>query len=194
MAAEQEPVTRLLQRALGGDTRAADELEPLLYVELKDVAHRMMAGEQRSHTLQPTALVHEAWLRLQRDGAGGPPPTDRAYFLGVAARVMRRILVDHARAKKAGKRGGGNSAVPLDEVEAIERAIPVDVLALHEILQRLVTKDPQLARIVELRYFAGMTLEETGEALGLTVRQVHRAWTLARSWLHRELSTADGLD
>lgn len=184
-------MTRLLQQAHDGDARALDALEPLLYAELKEIARHLMAAEPRAHTLQPTALVHEAWLRLKPGPGGGPDPADGKYFLGSAAHAMRRILVEHARRKKADKRGGGRAAAELNEIDAIARTIPLDVLALNEILDELAAKDAQLARIIELRYFAGLTLEETGEALGLTVRQVHRAWTLARSWLHRELERGE---
>lgn len=187
-------VTRLLELARRDAGGASHELEPLLYVELRELAGRLMSAEPRGHTLQPTGLVHEAWLRLQPGTERGPDPSDRRYFLGAAARAMRRILVDHARRKKAGKRGGDRDAVEVGEVDAIAAALPMDVLALNEALEHLSATDRQLATIVELRYFAGLTLEETGETLGLTVRQVHRAWTLARGWLHRELRRGEGPD
>ncbi|MFG0317887.1 MAG: ECF-type sigma factor, partial [Planctomycetota bacterium JB042] len=162
------------------------------YAELRELAGALMAAEPRAHTLQPTALVHEAWLRLGSATERGAGDSDRAYFLGAAARAMRRILVDHARGKKAAKRGGGRESAPLEAVDLIARTIPVDVLSLNATLERLAETDRQLARIVELRYFAGLTLDETAAALGLTARQVDRAWTLARGWLHRELRRGTG--
>ena len=179
------PITRLLRLAQS-DEAAADELQPLIYAELHDLARALMHAERGDHTLQATALVHEAWLRLAQS-EDPPDPEDRRYFLGAAARAMRRILVEHARKVQADKRGGQRpqSLEPGDDVDAPGEA--VDTLALHEALERLGERDPELVQIVELRYFAGLTLAETGDALGQTVRQVHRAWGLARGWLQREL-------
>ena len=184
MPADSETV-RLLRRIQKGDTAAADDLLPILYRELHAIAGRLMAGERKDHTLQPTALLHEAWARLA--SGSDREYEDRRHFIRVAARAMRRVLVDHARAKKADKRGGEARPVALDEALAFYEQQQVDVLALDEALERLGERDPELLRIVELRYFAGLTLEETGEALGLTVRQVHRSWTFAKGWLRREL-------
>jgi len=175
---------QLLDRINGGDAAAAEELLPIVYEELHAIAHRLMAGERRAHTLQTTALVHEAWLRL--NGADARYE-NRRHFLRVAARAMRRVLVDHARRKRAAKRGGEDAPLPLDAALALYEENPVDLLALDEALEGLGRRDETLARIVELRFFAGLTLEEAGGVLGLTVRQVHRGWTFARGWLRREL-------
>ena len=191
MAASMEPesqTVRLLRRINAGDEAAAEELLPLVYGELRGLAGRLMASERKEHTLQPTALLHEAWLRL--NGADAKYE-NRLHFLRIAARAMRRVLVDHARRKGAEKRGGDREAVPLDDALALYENDPVDLLALDEALQRLEENDAGLARIVELRYFAGLTLEEAGEALGQSPRQVHRGWTFARGWLRRELEDID---
>lgn len=179
-------MTRLLRLAQS-DEAAAGELQPLIYAELYDLARGLMRAERGNHTLQATALVHEAWLRLAQS-ADPPSADDRRYFLGAAAKAMRRILVDHARSVGAKKRGGQRpqSLEPGDDLEAPGEA--VDTLALSEALERLGERDSDLLRIVELRYFAGLTLAETGDVLGLSVRQVHRAWGLARGWLQRELA------
>ncbi|MBD3162500.1 MAG: sigma-70 family RNA polymerase sigma factor [Candidatus Latescibacteria bacterium] len=177
---------RLLRRLEEGDDQAAEELLPLIYQELRSIAGRLMAGERKAHTLQATALVHEAWMRLL--GGSEPGSANRQHFLRLAARAMRRVLVDHARAKRADKRGGGKAPQPLDEALAAYEDRPEDLLALDEALTRLGEKDEELLRIVELRYFAGLTLEETAEQVGKTVRQVHLAWGFARGWLKRELS------
>ena len=173
----------------GGDTGAAEELLPIIYDELHRVAESLMAGERRNHTLQPTALIHEAWVRL----AGADCSfDDRAHFLRVAARAMRRALVDHARRKKASKRGDGQAPLPLDHALVVWEHSPVDLLALEEALERLGENDEELLRIVELRFFAGLTHEETGDALSLTERQVRLGWTSARGWLRRELERQGG--
>jgi len=177
-------VSAILARMADGDPAAAGELLPLVYAELRSLADRAMRDERASHTLQPTALVHEAWLRLARDERAYD---DRRHFLRVAARAMRNLLVDHARARRSAKRGGGAERLPLDEAAAHWERDELDLVALDEALGRLAAHDDELARIVELRFFGGLTLEETGDVLGLTVRQVHRAWTTARAWLHREL-------
>ena len=194
-SADRNRITGLLQAAtLRGDGPPAGNtdpaLEPLLYSELKALAAQLMAGERVAHTLQATALVHEAWLRLRPGTPEGPRDDARAYFLGSAARAMRRILVEHARAKAAAKRGGGQQQDPLERhAEALAQTVPVDVLELQDALERLAAIDPQLERIVELRYFAGLTLEDTGAALGISTSQAHRAWGLARAWLQRELGS-----
>jgi len=180
---------RLLRRLHAGDAAASEELMPLVYGELHRIAERLMADERGDHTLQPTALIHDAWIRL----VGNAPPEfeDRCHFLRVAARAMRRVLVDHARAKRADKRGGGKRPASLDDVlEAVAPDRTLDLLALDEALEALGGNDPELLRVVELRYFAGLTLEETGAVLGMTVQQTHRAWTFAKGWLRRELGGA----
>lgn len=178
--------TMLLQRLSDGDRDVEPQLAALLYDDLRDSARRAMRGERRDHTLQTTALMNEAWIRLCSDG-GGDYET-RRHFLRVASRAMRNILVDHARAKRAAKRGGDVEVLPLDEITAAIEETDVDLLALGEALERLADHDEGLARVVELRYFGGLTLAETGEALDLSVDQVHYRWELARAWLHRELS------
>lgn len=179
---------RLLRRLNAGDESALAALLPLLYQELHGIAERLMSNERSDHTLQPTALIHDAWLRLV--GSAPPEFDDRRHFLRVAARAMRRVLVDHARGKRAQKRGGGVRPRSLDDVHAALAADAlgaVDLLALDEALDALGTEDPELLRIVELRYFAGLTLEETGEVMAMSNQQVHRAWTVARGWLRCEL-------
>lgn len=183
-------VTLLLRRLRGGDAAVGEQLAELVYRELHALARRVMTDERGAHVLQPTALVHEAWLRLIGSAAGGAAGDfeDRAHFLRLAARAMRRVLVDHARARDADKRGGGRVGSELDPC-----ALPfwegdrTDVLALDEALARLDVRDPDAARIVELRFFAGLTTEETARAVGWSVRQVEGSWVFARGWLRREL-------
>jgi RNA polymerase sigma factor (TIGR02999 family) len=180
-------VTRLLQSIDQGDARASGELLPLVYEELRRLAARHMQGEASGHTLQATALVHEAWLRL----VGMEPQgwKSRAHFFSAAAEAMRRILVDHARRKKSLKRGGGAEKVELDE-GLLPFSVPSDeLLAVHEALDRLAAEDSLAADLVKLRYFAGMTMEEAASALGLAVRTAERLWTYARVWLRREIRT-----
>ena len=180
-----------MQRLGGGDSSAASELLPLLYEELHALAGRQMRGERADHTLQATALLNEAWLRLV--DTNDPEWEDRRHFLRVAARAMRNVLVDHARSKQAQKRGGGKAPVQLEEALALWERDDLDLIALDEALIKLGETDEELMRVVELRFFAGLTLEEAGTVLDKTVRQVHRAWVLAKSWLHREL-TRDGAE
>lgn len=182
-------VTRLLHALSAGDTSALEHLTPLLYGELRDLARRQMRGENANHTLQPTALVHEAFLRLlgQREVSW----QNRKHFLSVAAQVMRRVLVDHARRRRAGKRGGGGSGVGLSVAAgAIARSAgdPLDLIALDQALARLAELDSRQARIVELRYFGGLSVEETANVLDLSPATVKRDWQFAKAWLVRELS------
>lgn len=183
---ETGQVTRLLDRARVGDRTVADELMSLVYNELRRLAQHYMAGERPDHTLQATALVNEAYVRLV--GSDGGPWQNRAHFFATAAVVIRRILVQHARAAGSLKRGGDWRRSELD-VNAVE-AIPANdqVLAVDEALERLSRFDPQKAKLVELRYFAGMTTEEMAEALGVSPRTIAREWDVARAWLSRELS------
>lgn len=177
-------VTRLLQQAAGHDS-AIDKLLPLLYHELHDAAERTLRGERPDHTLQPTALVNEAYLRLARH-----PEyqwQNRSHFIGVAATLMRRILVDHARNRQAQKRGGQHSRIALDEADAGQGPQSADLQALDEALHRLAGLDPRQARIVELRYFGGLTIEETAGLLDLSPATVKREWTTAKAWLRREI-------
>lgn len=183
-----QATTILLRRMRAGDSAASAEFLAHVLGELKELARSKLARERAGHTLQPTALINEAWLRL---GAGTSLDVhDRAEFLGIAAHAMREVLVDHARSKRAGKRGGGRKRVTLD-VSSMEMApadSSLDVLDLHEALEKLSDEDAELARIVELRYFGGLTLEETSQLLGKSLSQVHRAWLVARGWLHRRLA------
>jgi len=176
-----DDVTRLLRAWRDGDRGALDRLMPRVYGELRRVAGRFLRGERPDHTLQPTALVHEAYLRFA--GAERPRWRDRMHFYAVAAQVMRRILVDHARAHGAGKRGGGAPRVPLDEgIDAgVERA--ADLVALDDALEALAAMDARKARIVQLHHFAGLTVAETAEVLGLSVSTIVLEARLARAWL-----------
>jgi RNA polymerase sigma factor (TIGR02999 family) len=189
-ASSSQDVTQLLLAWSGGDRGAGDELLSAVYAELHKQAARAMRRESSDHTLQATALVHEAYLRLvdQRRVEW----RNRAQFYGVAAQVMRRILVDYARARDAEKRGGGVSAVSLGDADAIAEqssSEAVDVLALHDALEKLAALDPDQAKVVELRYFGGLSIEETAETLGISPATVKREWSVARAWLKRELIT-----
>jgi len=179
-------VTDLLRAWGAGETGASEELVPLVYAELRRQARRVLRREGEGHTLQATALVHEAWLRL--DGQHDARWESRAQFLAVAAQTMRRVLVDHARARRALKRGGGVTQVTLGEADrAATTTDDVDVLALDDALDRLATIDPRKARLVELRYFAGLSMPEAAAALGVSLATVGREWAVARMWLRREL-------
>lgn len=180
-------VTQLLQRIDTGDGRAAAELLPVVYDELRRLAAVQLGREASGHTLQATALVHEAYVRLVR-GAGPDRWDHRGHFFAAAAESMRRILVDHARRKHALKRGGGQIRHDAEEY-AITLPEPVeDLLALDEALTKLAAEDPEKARLVELRYFAGLTVEEAANALGISTATVKRHWAYARAWLYRELA------
>ena len=180
-------VTVLLAEMKRGNREALPKLIPLVYRELKRLAAHFLQAEREGHTLQPTALVHEAYLRLAGQTA---PWHNRAQFMGVAAQLMRRILVDYARQRVAAKRGGGE--IPA-EIEACEIAGGVgqseEMLAVDEALARLATLDPQQAQVVEMRYFCGMTVEETAESLGIAPRTVKREWAMAKAWLRVEISS-----
>ena len=177
----------LLRDAEKGDGVAAERLAELLYGELRALARREMAAERADHTLQPTALVHEAYLRLV--GADGASFENRAHFYGAAARAIRRVLVDHARARGRLKRGSGERRLDLSELEIAAPERDADVLALEEALVRLAELDADKARLVELRFFAGMTLEEAAHALGVSPSTVVREWRMARAWLQNALMT-----
>jgi len=180
-------VTRILSAIDRGDARAAAELLPLVYDELRQLAIARLAGEGPGQTLQATALVHEAYLRL----VGGAQPQDwngRGHFFAAAAEAMRRILVENARRKKTEKHGGGWHRVDLDEAVAAADERPDRLLELDVVLDRLQAIDALAARLVELRYFAGLTMEQAAATLGITLRTAERNWTFARTWLHRELS------
>lgn len=184
---QQEGVTQVLQQVSGGDRAALDRLLPLIYEELRAIARRALRQERPDHTLTPTALVHEAFLKLVHldrvDWKG------RAHFFGACATEMRRILVSYARMRHADKRGGAAARmVTLDDIIVAAHTRPGDVLALDEALERLAALDPRQARIVEHRFFAGMSVDDTAEALGISSATVKREWALARAWLNRELA------
>ena len=180
-----EPVTELLLRWRAGDNTCLDQLVPLVEGELRRIAHRYMRMERRGHTLQTTALVNEAYLRLVDQAQ--VDWQNRAQFLGVAARLMRHILVDHARELRRGKRGGGVRVLPLDEGLVFSPVKSAALMALDDALQELAGFDPRKAQIVELRYFGGLSVEETAEVLGVHPNTVIRDWSLARIWLKREI-------
>ena len=192
-------VTGLLAAWGAGDRAALDALLPLVYEELRRQARAALRREGAGHTLQPTALVHEAYLRLAdaRPHGRAGPWRSRGEFFGVAARCMRQVLVDAARTRHAAKRGGGAAAVTLGDAVAAapaggDEVAGVDVLALDAALDRLAALDPGQARLVELRYFAGLTLDDTAAALGVSPATVSREWSVARRWLRRELEAARG--
>jgi RNA polymerase sigma factor (TIGR02999 family) len=180
-------ITQLLIAWSDGKRDAVDELLPLVYAELRRLASRYLRHEPTGHTLQPTALVHEAYMRLidQRRVRW----RNRAHFFGIAAQIMRRILVDHARARAAEKRGAGWEHIPLVEERLPSGADDVDVVALDEALNRLAVVDPQQARIVEMRYFGGLTIDEVAEVTRISAASVVREWTIAKAWLRAELSS-----
>ena len=179
-------VTELLIGFGKGDKEALDSLVPLVYEELRRQASRYLRRERVGHTLQTTALIHEAYLRLidQKNVHW----QNRAHFFGIAAQLMRRILVDHARHKKRAKRGGSNIRVSLVEADAMVQGQDLDIVALDQALERLAAIDEQQSRIVELRFFSGLTVEETAEVLGISPATVKRDWSMAKAWLHREVS------
>lgn len=182
---EAGQVTQLLERWSLGDQSALDELTPLVYNELRHVAEAYLRRERPDHTLQATALVNEAYLRLIGHKQGRWQ--GRKHFYGIAARLMRQVLVEHARKHKAEKRGGGRVVVTLDHYEDVADNPEVDILAVHEALQRLARFDEQQARIVELRFFGGLSIEETAETLGVGHATIEREWAMARAWLRNEL-------
>lgn len=178
-------ITQLLVCGSAGDRAALDELLPQVYHELRRLAESYLGREREGHTLQPTALVHEAYLRLvdQRSVDW----RNRAQFFGIAAEMMRRILVNHAQARGAAKRGGGAALVTLDEALEVFQDRDVDLVALDEALTALTALDQRQGRIVELRYFGGLSIDETAEVLGVSPATVKREWSAARAWLFREL-------
>lgn len=183
------PVTQLLAAVQRGDDHAHERLWSAIYHELRGIAQRQMAGEVTTQSLQPTALVHEAYLRLI--GSELPPFDNRNLFFAAVAKTMRQIRVDHARKRNSLKRGGGKRPCLLDEGMAIFHENPSEVLAINEALERLEETDPRKAQLVTLRYFAGLNLSEIAAALGIARRTVDKEWRLARAWLHRELQDGD---
>ena len=185
----KQEVTALLQRWSGGDREALEQLMPLVYEKLRQLASVRLRGERSGHTLQPTALVHEAYLRLV--GQKRVAWQNRSHFYGIAAQMMRRILVDHARKRGAAKREGGvHLMVTIEEVAAPDR--DVELLALDKALTDLGRLDPRQARIVELRFFGGLTVEETAEVAGVSTATVKREWRTARAFLRREIGFGSG--
>ena len=182
----KEEVTQLLGDWSAGDERALEKLISLVQPELERLAHHYMSQEGAGHTLQTTALLDEAYVRL----LGKPPPLwrDRTHFVAATAQLMRRIMVDHARARQSLKRGGGAVKVTLDEAALVCGARSEQLLALDEALGRLALQDPRKSRIVELRYFGGLTMQETAEFLELSQRTVEREWNMAKAWLYRALT------
>jgi RNA polymerase sigma factor (TIGR02999 family) len=180
-------VTKLLERWQAGDADALPELTPLIYAELHSLARHYMRHERSGHTLQPTALVNEAYLRL----TGGPSGKfkNRVHFYGAAAQVMRRILVDHARQHRAGKRNSGELAASLDEAANVGVSLELDLVAVDEALTKLAQAAAGPAQVVELRYFGGLSIEETAEFLAVSPTTVKRHWSFARAWLHRALAS-----
>jgi RNA polymerase sigma factor (TIGR02999 family) len=185
---DADALSETLNGVARGDAAAIDRLLPVVYQELRLLAARYLRGERPGHTLQPTALAHEVYLRLARreDGWQG-----RTHFMGVAARAMRSVLVDHARRRKADKRGGGQALVPLDTSIIMGSAAPVGFDDLDRALQDLARLSERQARVVELRYFGGLSIEETAQVLGISPVTVKRDWALARAWLFRELTQPD---
>jgi len=183
-------VTLLLKNWRDGNRAALDELTPVVYDELRRLASSYMRRERSDHTLQSTALVNEAFLKLcdQRQVEW----KNRAHFFGIAAQMIRRILVDHARAHKAEKRGGGIGALSLDEAIGVPEKRDLEVLSLNDALEALQELDPKQARIVELRFFTGLSIEETAEVVGVSPATVKREWVAARAWLFREISRRSG--
>ncbi len=185
-------VTQLLIDWSGGDQAAFDKLVPLVYEELRRLAHHYMSREHAGHTLQTTALVNEAYLRLVDQKR--VRWQNRAHFFGIAAQMMRRILVDYARKRRYAKRGGELLKVSLAEAGGLSDERAADVAALDEALKSLAEIDPQQSRVVELRFFGGLTIEETAEVLGLSRDMVNREWATAKAWLYQEMSKSEGDD
>ena len=190
MGSSPGEVTNLLIQLRNGNRDAESKLVPLVYGELRRLAARYMRGERPGHTLQATALVHEAYLRLA--GNRKFDFQNRAHFFGLAASLMRRILVDHARAKQAQKRGGDEKQVSLDEAIVLQPGRHQQFLALDQALDRLAKIDARQSRIVELRYFGGLTEQEVAEVLGVSVRTVKRDWEAARAWLYQQMNLSFG--
>jgi RNA polymerase sigma factor (TIGR02999 family) len=182
MAHGPKEVTQLLIAWSSGHEEALTGLMPLVYDELRRLANHYLRRERPDHTLQPTALVHEAYLRLVDQP--GVTWQNRAHFFGIAANLMRQVLVNHALSHKAAKRGGAEVKLPLDEAVSVTKQQDVDLVALDEALSRLAVLDPQQSRIVELRFFGGLTIEEAAEVLRISPATVKREWTTAKAWLH----------
>lgn len=183
-------ITHILKAVERGDGKAAEELLPLVYEELRRLAAHKMSQEAQGHTLQPTALVHEAWLRLA--GKGNQTWDGRAHFFAAAAEAMRRILIDRARRKRAERHGGGQVRVELEEIQAASSTDHDQLLAINEAVDQLARAHPLEAELVKLRYFIGMTNEEAAQVLGISPRTAKNYWTHARAWLYREIARMQG--
>jgi len=186
MTAPSEEVTQLLIAWSNGSQDALDKLMPLVYAELRQMAKRYMSRQAPGHTLQTTALIHEAFLKLVDQSE--KHFQNRAHFFGVAAQAMRHILVDYARSRRYAKRGGGAAPVPLDEAAVVSGERAAELVALDDALEALAKVDPRKSRVVEMRYFGGLSVEETAEVLKVSVDTVMRDWRLAKTWLLRELT------
>lgn len=186
LGASMNDVTQILQAVEGGDRRAVEDLLPLVYSELKKLAATRMAHEAAGHTLQPTALVHEAWLRLVKDE--GRSWQNRAHFFNAAAEAMRRILIEHARRKSAVKHGGGQQRLDIADLECAAQSPDENILLIDEALEKLASQHPERAKIVVMKFFGGMTNEEAAAAMGIGERSVYRHWECAKLWLFDELS------
>lgn len=182
---DSRPTTGKLRDLSAGRRRAADALIPLIYDELRDLAAQHLRAERQGHTLQPTALINEVYLRMV--DADGVEWRGRAQFLALAAAQIRRILVDHARRRVAAKRGGGVYQITLNEKALLPRRIEVDLLGLHDALSRLAARSERQSRVVELRFFGGLTVEESAEVLGVSTSTIKDDWAVARAWIRREL-------
>jgi RNA polymerase sigma-70 factor, ECF subfamily len=181
-----QEVTQLLVDWGNGNQAARDQLIPLVYTELRQLARRYMRRERPGHTMQTTALIHEAYLRLVDQNQ--VRWENRAHFLGIAARLMRQILIEHARRRTRAKRGGGAGTISLDEVALVSQARATELLALDDAMERLAAIDPRKSRVVELRFFGGLSTKEAAEVLHTAPNTVLRDWRLAKAWLHREIS------
>ncbi|MFT5198053.1 MAG: RNA polymerase sigma-70 factor (ECF subfamily) [Planctomycetota bacterium] len=202
LMSEPSDITLILQKVNDGEVGAGDELFSLVYGELRRVAANLMRGERTEHTLQPTALVHEVWMRLLGSSQGteqgssdfnetpGQQWSGRGHFLKAASRSMRNLLVDHARARSAVKRGGGNESVALDDIVAVYEERGIDVVSLSDAMIQLDKVDNQLARMVELRFFGGLANKEVAAVLGISTRTCERGWLTARAFLKRQLGDA----
>jgi RNA polymerase sigma factor (TIGR02999 family) len=184
--ASMSEITTILDRAAEGEAQAAHELLPLVYEELRKLAATRMANEWDTSTLQPTALVHDAWLRLV--GSEQPNWKNRGHFFAAAAEAMRRILIDRARRKQSLKRGARAERLDLDRVDVAIQADEESLLAMNDALEKLVVEDPHSAELVKLRFFVGLNYQEAAQALGISERSAKRCWAFARAWLYRELS------
>ena len=182
----QGEVTRLLAEWGSGDQNALNKMMPLVYAELHRIARRAWSHSPHNNTLQPTALINEAYLKLAN--AQTAPFQDRCHFFAVAAKAMRQIMVNHAKSRLAGKRGFGLANISLDDVNPVIHQEAAEIVALHEALEALHAVDPRKSQVVEMRYFGGLSVDETAEAMGVSVATVNRDWRLARSWLIREMN------